>query len=81
MKKIALVGCGRIMERHVEAIAANPGLEIVLVCDKNEAKARAAAEKLGVPFGTDYRQIRGADIISVLTPSGCIPGMCPTSRN
>ena len=24
MKKIALVGCGRIMARHVEAIAANP---------------------------------------------------------
>ena len=73
MKKIALVGCGRIMARHVEAIAANPGLAIVLVCDKNEAKAKAAAEKLGVPCLTDYRQIRGADIISVLTPSGLHP--------
>ncbi len=73
MKKIALVGCGRIMERHIEAIAANPGLEIVLVCDKNEAKAQKAAERLGVPYLTDYRKIRGADIISVLTPSGLHP--------
>ena len=73
MKKIALVGCGRIMERHIEAIAANPGLEIVLVCDKVEAKAKKAAERLGVPFLTDYRKIRGADIISVLTPSGLHP--------
>ena len=45
VKKIALVGCGRIMARHVEAIAANPGLEIVLVCDKVADRARAAAEK------------------------------------
>ena len=49
MKTIALVGCGRIMERHIEAIAANPGIAIVQVCDKNEAKAKAAAERLGVP--------------------------------
>ena len=46
MKKIALVGCGRIMERHVEAIAANPGLEIAMVCDKEEQKAKAAAARL-----------------------------------
>ena len=52
MKKIALVGCGRIMERHIEAIAANPGLEIVMVCDKDEAKAKKAADRLGVPFLT-----------------------------
>ena len=73
MKKIALVGCGRIMERHIEAIAANPGIAIVQVCDRNEAKAKAAAERLGVPYVTDYRQIRGADIVAVLTPSGLHP--------
>ena len=73
MKTIALVGCGRIMERHIEAIAANEGIEIVQVCDRNEAKAKAAAERLGVPYVTDYRQIRGADIIAVLTPSGLHP--------
>lgn len=73
MKTIALVGCGRILNRHIEAIAANPGLDITLVCDKDEAKARAAAERLGVPFLTNYRQIRGVDIIAVLTPSGLHP--------
>lgn len=73
MKTIALVGCGRILNRHIEAIAANPGLDITLVCDKDEAKARAAAERLGVPFLTNYRQIRGVDIVAVLTPSGLHP--------
>ena len=61
------------MGRHIEAIAATPGIDIALVCDKNEAKAKAAAELLGVPFVTDYRQIKGVDIISVLTPSGLHP--------
>ena len=73
MKKIALIGCGRISNRHVEAIAATPGLEIVLVCDKVEAKAKAVAGRIGVPYETDYRKIRGADIVAVLTPSGLHP--------
>ena len=73
MKKIALVGCGRIMERHIEAIAANPGLEIAMVCDREEPKAKAAAVRLGVPHLTDYRRIRGVDVVAVLTPSGLHP--------
>ena len=73
MKKIALVGCGRIMERHIEAIAANPGMEIAMVCDKEEPKANTPAARLGVPHLTDYRQIRGVDVVAVLTPSGLHP--------
>ena len=44
MKKIALVGCGRIMERHVEAIAANPGLAIV----QADARIGSGAQALAV---------------------------------
>jgi UDP-N-acetyl-2-amino-2-deoxyglucuronate dehydrogenase len=73
MKTIALVGCGRIVDRHIEAIGANRGIEVVLVCDKVEAKAQAAAARLGVPYVTDYREIRGVDIAAVLTPSGLHP--------
>jgi UDP-N-acetyl-2-amino-2-deoxyglucuronate dehydrogenase len=73
MKTIALVGCGRIMARHIEAIEATPGIEISLVCDIDEAKAEAAATRLGVPFVTDYRKIKGVDVIAVLTPSGLHP--------
>ena len=40
MKKIALVGCGRIMERHIEAIAANPGLEIVMSATRTQRRPR-----------------------------------------
>ena len=73
MKKIALVGCGRIMGRHIEAIATAPGIEIAMVCDIDEAKARKTAERLGVPYVTDYRRIQGVDVAAILTPSGLHP--------
>ena len=69
MKKIALVGCGRISKRHIESISATPGVEIAVVCDKREERAAAIAELLQVPYLTDFRDIRGVDVVSVLTPS------------
>ena len=59
MKKVGLVGCGRISRRHIEAITATEGIEIACVCDINEEKARATAELLGVPYVTDYRVSQG----------------------
>ncbi|MCK4813288.1 MAG: Gfo/Idh/MocA family oxidoreductase [Candidatus Marinimicrobia bacterium] len=73
MKKIALVGCGRISKRHIDAISDTQGVEIVLVCDIIESRARKTAEDLGVPYVTDYRKIKNVDVISVLTPSGNHP--------
>ncbi len=73
MKKIAIVGCGRIFSRHIEAIGTHPGLVVAMVCDNDEAKAKSSAEKLGVPYVTDYREIRGMDVVAVLTPSGRHP--------
>ena len=75
MKKIALVGCGRISKRHIEAITETEGVEIALVCDKKIERAEAAAQQLGVPYVTDYRDLngKGLDVVSVLTPSGLHP--------
>lgn len=75
MKKIALVGCGRISQRHIDAVASVDGAEIVCVCDKREDRAAKTAEALNVPYVTDYRELdgRGLDVISVLTPSGLHP--------
>lgn len=71
--KVALVGCGRISKRHVEAISETKGIEITMVCDIIEERAKALAEKLGLPYVCDYKKIRGVDVISVLTPSGDHP--------
>ena len=75
VKKIGLVGCGRIFKRHIEAIGATDGIEIAYVCDKDEERAKTAGELLGVPYVTDYRELNGKklDVISVLTPSGLHP--------
>ena len=57
MKKIALVGCGRISKRHIEAITSTEGVEIAYVCDKNEEKAKAAmllfAERFNAKMHSD----------------------------
>lgn len=73
MKKIALVGCGRISQRHREAIGETEGLEIAVVCDINEQRARETAKELGCAWETDYRKLSGVDFVSVLTPSGLHP--------
>ncbi len=73
MKKVALVGCGRISARHVEAITDTKCVQLAMVCDKIEERAKALAEKLAVPYVTDYRTIQDVDIICVLTPSGLHP--------
>jgi UDP-N-acetyl-2-amino-2-deoxyglucuronate dehydrogenase len=73
MKTVALVGCGRVSARHVEAIKDTQCVKIAMVCDKIEARAKTLAEKIGVPYLTDYRLIKGVDVISVLTPSGLHP--------
>lgn len=71
--KLALVGCGRISKRHIEAVHAVNGIEIVVVCDVNEQKAKAASEQLSVPYVTDYKKLKDVDVVSVLTPSGMHP--------
>ena len=76
MVKVGLVGCGRISNRHVDAILANKGkVKVAWVCDKKEERARALAEKLGCNWCTNYLELngKGLDVISVLTPSGLHP--------
>ena len=73
MKKVAIVGCGRVSKRHIEAIRDTEGVELALICDIDEAKAKLIAEKNDVPFITDYNDIKDVDIVSILTPSGLHP--------
>jgi UDP-N-acetyl-2-amino-2-deoxyglucuronate dehydrogenase len=71
--KLALVGCGRISKRHIEAVQAVDGIDITVVCDTSEAKARAVSTQLSAPYVTDYKYLRDVEVVSVLTPSGMHP--------
>lgn len=76
-KKVALIGLGRISKRHIDAIKANDGIEIALVCDTDVKKAEQKAEELHVPYTTNYNTITDIvpdlDVAAVLTPSGSHP--------
>lgn len=77
MKKIALIGCGRISGKHLESIAQLPNdLKLTAVCDIQAERARAAAEKYHVNWYTDYEKLleqEELDLVSICTPSGMHP--------
>jgi len=55
---IGIIGLGTISELHLKAYQNNPNAKLVAVCDLNEERARAKAEKYGVPnVYTDYREM------------------------
>jgi len=71
--RLALVGCGRISKRHIEAVHAITGIDITVVCDIDENKAKNTSKQLSVPYVLDYRTLKDIDVVSVLTPSGMHP--------
>ena len=73
-KRVALVGCGRILNKHLDALAENgERWQLTGVCDQVADKAQAAGERAGVPYFTDVDAMLKAvdcDLVSVLTDSG-----------
>lgn len=59
MKKlrVAVVGCGRISSRHLEAAAALESAEIVAVCDIKPEIANATAENYSAKAYVDYKEM------------------------
>lgn len=70
----AIVGCGRIFKKHLEAIKDIDNAELVAVCDAVPEKAEKAGMEAGVPWYPDYGEMLekhpDADVVSILTPSG-----------
>jgi UDP-N-acetyl-2-amino-2-deoxyglucuronate dehydrogenase len=79
------VGCGRIAERHFDAIASRPELQLVAVCDEIPERAAEAGERHGVPAFTSYSAMlkeTEAELAVLCTPSGLHPrhGMMAAER-
>lgn len=79
--KAALIGCGRISFKHIEAIVNNKDqIELVAVCDPvtEKAEAKKAEYLKAIPGATvsvytDYQKMLSEvkpDIVSIATPSG-----------
>jgi UDP-N-acetyl-2-amino-2-deoxyglucuronate dehydrogenase len=75
--RIALVGCGRIAQKHFEAISAHhERLELVGVCDVDAAALAAASAATGVrafPTLAGLLAESDADVVVLCTPSGLHP--------
>lgn len=74
MLKYALIGCGRIARRHIDAVLHAP-LECVALCDVRLPRAAQCAEAFAQPprLYTDHRTLLAherPDIVAVATPSG-----------
>lgn len=75
--RFALVGCGRIAQKHFEAIETHrERASLVAVCDTDPAALAAAVERSGAPgYATLQELLRhsDADCVALCTPSGLHP--------
>lgn len=74
--KIAVIGCGRIADRHLDAIVKTDGLEVGGVCDVKRERWQPFADKYGVPGydSIDDLLTHGElDAAAICTPSGMHP--------
>lgn len=70
----AIVGCGRIAAKHIEALGSLAEAELIACSDLNVQRARSAGESAGVPWYERYEMMLqthpSVDVVSILTPSG-----------
>ncbi|MBS1627072.1 MAG: Gfo/Idh/MocA family oxidoreductase [Bacteroidetes bacterium] len=70
--KFAIIGCGRIAQRHAEHI--NKFGELIAVCDVVEEKANALAKKYNANYYLQVNDLlaneKTVDVVSICTPNG-----------
>jgi UDP-N-acetyl-2-amino-2-deoxyglucuronate dehydrogenase len=75
--RIAVVGCGRISQRHFEALAAHADrVQLVAVCDTDRAVLGQRADVLGVAGYDSLDALLASsdtDLVALCTPSGLHP--------
>lgn len=73
-KRIAVIGCGRIAERHFTAISEmNNDLTLVAICDIDKKRMSTHSKKLNVPGYPSLKDLLNhetLDVIALCTPSG-----------
>jgi predicted dehydrogenase len=81
MKKIALIGCGRISFKHIEGFADNGDrLTLTAICDhvlsraqEKESEYKKSSPNADIALFTDYREMlakQKPDIVTIATESG-----------
>ena len=68
---IALIGCGRIAQTYLEAIAECSACKLVAIADVRPQAAKSVAAQIGCKYFTDYRQViegNSVDAVIICTP-------------
>ena len=68
--KMGVIGIGHLGVHHCRILAGLPGVELVGVCDVNEAQARKFARQYNTAAHTDYRDLlRQVEAVSIAVPT------------
>tara|TARA_R110002126_G_scaffold231929_4_gene376491 strand:- start:416 stop:1420 length:1005 start_codon:yes stop_codon:yes gene_type:complete len=71
-KRVGIIGCGKILPRHVEAIHDNQEYELVSICDTNKDSLSQASKIFNATPFKDYKDmVKGSDInfVVIATPN------------
>jgi len=72
MLKIAIIGCGKVADQHVQAIGRIADCTIVAACDQELLMAKQLAERFGIPecFSDLKKMLLAAspDVVHITTP-------------
>ncbi|AOG12767.1 putative dehydrogenase (plasmid) [Agrobacterium sp. RAC06] len=75
--RIAIVGCGRISKNHFGSVERHGAhMELVSVCDTDEAALKEHSERYNVPGYSDMEEMlqkEQIDLVALCTPSGIHP--------
>jgi predicted dehydrogenase len=72
MLRIAIVGCGKIADQHVQAIGRVAGCDLVALCDREPLMAKQLGERFGISdcFSDLTEMLRAVspDVVHITTP-------------
>ncbi len=69
--RLAMIGLGGMGSSHLKYILETPNVELTAVCDVDEARVKAAAEKANCKAYTDHKKLledKVADAVMIITP-------------
>jgi predicted dehydrogenase len=70
MIRAAVIGAGAFGREHARVYSEVAGVHLAAVCDIDESRGRAVAERYGASFVSDYRDLIGkVDAVSVASPT------------
>ena len=75
---MAVIGAGIWGENHAAALSTYPIVDLKLICDLDESRAKALAQRVGCDWTTEIDDVAGADIeaVGIATPDHAHAAPC-----